>query len=347
MKPRVFVSSTFYDLKYVREDLANFIRSRDFEPIMFEDGDIGYDSGKPLDDSCYDAMRNSDMVVLIIGGQYGTNATSQEDNLSEFISITQKEFKTAYDSGIPIFAFVDGKVNAEFAIYKNNSENIEKNPKYITFNAAKDNRIFKFIDSIYKLGTIPLNDFNRISDIKDFLAKQWSDMFKKYLSMCKENQEIETIKSSVSKLESMIDKISVMMDAVGKNVLKESNEYDTVKNKQCAQQIYSLFKNNIKFMRTDPYKFNGTQNFIDSICKASELLNTYKLEEVSKDMKLQDLIVLKISSIFEQNGLMIKRWTGNFIINFMELNDYLQDEDIIIELRKLLDVKSFRELVES
>lgn len=38
MKPRIFVSSTFYDLKYMRDDLANFIRAHDFEPIMFEEG---------------------------------------------------------------------------------------------------------------------------------------------------------------------------------------------------------------------------------------------------------------------------------------------------------------------
>ena len=37
MKPRIFVSSTFYDLKYVREDLSNFIKAHDFEPIMLED----------------------------------------------------------------------------------------------------------------------------------------------------------------------------------------------------------------------------------------------------------------------------------------------------------------------
>lgn len=49
MKPRIFVSSTFYDLKYMRDDLANFIRAHDFEPIMFEEGDVGYTPGKDLD----------------------------------------------------------------------------------------------------------------------------------------------------------------------------------------------------------------------------------------------------------------------------------------------------------
>lgn len=239
MKPRVFVSSTFYDLKYVREDLANFIRSHDFEPVMFEEGDIGYEAGKPLDSSCYEAMRSADMAILIIGGQHGTDASNQaKDNISEFISITHKEFSTAVSTGIPVFAFVDAKVNTEYQIYKENIDRFKDNPDYIEFRATKDIRVFDFIRSIYGLGDIPLNEFNRISDIKDFLAKQWSDMLKKYLSQCRENKEIETIKSSISKLENLVNSMLIMLDAVGKNVLKEeSSEYIDIKIKQKAIEV--------------------------------------------------------------------------------------------------------------
>ena len=125
MKPRIFVSSTFYDLKYVREELANFIRLHDFEPIMFEDGDIGYDVGRELDKSCYEAIKTADMDILIIGGQYGTNASKQDTTkVEEFISITQTEFTSAVNNGIPVFAFVDSKVSAEYDIYKINKEKI-------------------------------------------------------------------------------------------------------------------------------------------------------------------------------------------------------------------------------
>ena len=31
--PRVFISSTFYDLKYVREDLDRFIRAMGYDPM--------------------------------------------------------------------------------------------------------------------------------------------------------------------------------------------------------------------------------------------------------------------------------------------------------------------------
>lgn len=78
MKPRIFISSTFYDLKYIREDLANFVRSYGYEAVLFEDGDIGYTPGKTLDSSCYESMRNSDMVILIIGGEYGSAASGEK-----------------------------------------------------------------------------------------------------------------------------------------------------------------------------------------------------------------------------------------------------------------------------
>lgn len=86
MKPRIFISSTFYDLKYIREHLANFVRSYGYEPILFEDGDIGYTPRKTLDSSCYESMRNSDMVILIIGGEYGSAASGEnKDDFKEYI----------------------------------------------------------------------------------------------------------------------------------------------------------------------------------------------------------------------------------------------------------------------
>ncbi|MDE6707182.1 MAG: DUF4062 domain-containing protein [Oscillospiraceae bacterium] len=245
MKPRIFVSSTFYDLKYVREELANFIRLHDFEPVMFEDGDIGYDVGRELDKSCYEAMKSADMAILIIGGQYGTNASEQDTTkVEEFISITQKEFASAVNDGVPVFAFVDSNVSAEWNVYKMNKEKFKDNPEYITFSATKDIRIFNFINSIYGLNIIPVNNFSKVSDIKDYLSKQWSDMFKKYLSQCKEKREIETIKSSIAKLESLVNSMSVMLDAVGENVLeKDSNEYTDVKKKQKTLEICNKIGN--------------------------------------------------------------------------------------------------------
>ena len=139
MKPRIFVSSTFYDLKYIREDLSNFIKAHDFEPILFEDGDIGYTPGKPLDKSCYDTMRSSDMVILVIGGLYGSPATDEEQSpFQEYMSVTRNEFRTAVNEGIPVFVFIDTKVYSEYAVYELNMKAIEERNSMIKFSATKD-----------------------------------------------------------------------------------------------------------------------------------------------------------------------------------------------------------------
>ncbi len=41
--PRVFISSTLYDLKYIRENLKFFVRSFGYEPVLSEEGAIFYD----------------------------------------------------------------------------------------------------------------------------------------------------------------------------------------------------------------------------------------------------------------------------------------------------------------
>jgi len=79
-KPRVFISSTYYDLKHIRAALENFIESLGFEAILSEKGDIAYSPDKPLDESCYREVSNSDIFILIIGGRYGSASSAQKVN---------------------------------------------------------------------------------------------------------------------------------------------------------------------------------------------------------------------------------------------------------------------------
>lgn len=186
MKPRIFISSTFYDLKYIREDLANFVNSYNYEPILFEDGDIGYTPGRSLDKSCYETMKNSDMVILVIGGEYGSAADGEKaDGFDEYISITRNEFRTAVSSGIPIFAMIDRKVMAEFKVYEANFDAIEKKRQIVNFAVTKNINVFRFVSEIRGIIKIPIQEFDRAEDIKQFIGKQWADMFKSYLNELK------------------------------------------------------------------------------------------------------------------------------------------------------------------
>lgn len=248
MKPRIFISSTFYDLKHIREDLANFVRSYGYEPILFEDGDIGYTPGKTLDSSCYETMKNSDMVILIIGGEYGSPASGErEDGFKEYISVTRNEFRTAIDSGIPVFAMIDKNVMAEYRMYEANYDLIEIEKKKLNFVSTKNVNVLRFIKEVKGVVALPVQEFEKNSDIKEFIRKQWSDMFKNYLVSLKDQKENKKIENSVNEMKALIQKMDIMLDSVGKNVLKEnSNEYDEVVSQQeiisFCNSIQELFK---------------------------------------------------------------------------------------------------------
>ena len=49
-KPRVFISSTFYDLKQIRADLDNFILGLGYDVVRNEEGGIPYGTNVKLED---------------------------------------------------------------------------------------------------------------------------------------------------------------------------------------------------------------------------------------------------------------------------------------------------------
>ena len=71
-KPRIFVSSTYYDLKHIRNSLEAFIDNLGYEAVLFESGDIPFHHDVPIDESCYVEIQTCHMLVLIIGGRYGS-----------------------------------------------------------------------------------------------------------------------------------------------------------------------------------------------------------------------------------------------------------------------------------
>lgn len=105
-KPRVFVSSTYYDLKHVHSSLDTFIESLGFESILSEMGNIAYIPDTPLDESCYREAASADIFVLLVGGRYGSEASSEEKKptrefFDQYDSITKKEYESALNRGIP------------------------------------------------------------------------------------------------------------------------------------------------------------------------------------------------------------------------------------------------------
>ncbi len=46
-KPRVFVSSTYYDLKHIRNSVETFIENLGYDAVLFESGDIPFHHDAP------------------------------------------------------------------------------------------------------------------------------------------------------------------------------------------------------------------------------------------------------------------------------------------------------------
>ena len=97
-KPRIFISSTFYDLRHIRADLDKFIESLGYEPIRNEEGDIPYGKEEELQSYCYKEISNVDILVSIIGSRYGSPASVNEHDKESHYSISQKEVKTAIEN---------------------------------------------------------------------------------------------------------------------------------------------------------------------------------------------------------------------------------------------------------
>lgn len=346
MKPRIFISSTFYDLKYIREDLANFVRSYGYEPILFEDGDIGYTPGKNLDSSCYESMRNSDMVILVIGGEYGSAASGEKkDEFKEYMSITRNEFRTAVESGIPIFVMIDKKVMAEYGVYEANYNAIEKENITMTFPTTKNVNVFRFIKEIKGIVTLPIQEFERSSDIKGFVSKQWADMFKNYLNSLKEKRENKKIESSVDDMKALIQKMDVMLNSLGENVLLKDNpdEYKEVINKQEILEFCNSLIKNFGWHKDDIYDaYYDREEFITRLLKC--LLELKEKNILSKKISEEDFSV--IMNIFDRHEIKPPSFFWGYDIDKkMDLLSKTQNKKAVIEI--MVKDEYFLKLTES
>ncbi|MEC5206437.1 hypothetical protein QF022_001393 [Vogesella perlucida] len=184
-RPRIFLSSTYFDLKQVRMDIERFIKDSGYESVLNEHGNIPYGNDKRLEEYCYKEIELCDMLVSIIGGRYGTQSHDGTHSISNI------ELKTAIEKGRQVYIFIEKSVMAEYRTYMANKEN--DNIHY----AAVDNvNIYRFIDEIQKLQiNNQIHPFETASDITNHLKEQWAGLFQRLLSDYGRQKEINIIES--------------------------------------------------------------------------------------------------------------------------------------------------------
>lgn len=184
-KPRIFISSTFYDFKQIRTDIDILIRDLGYEAVRNETGDIPHGMEKKLDEYCYKEIDNVDILVAIIGGRFGSTSSKEE------YSITQMEIQEAIKKNKPVFIFIEESVSHEYETYILNKDNGTIKYKYVD-----DIKIFKFIEHIKGIPrNNPIFTFKSSQDVGKILKNQWAGLFKNYLQENSMKSELNVVKN--------------------------------------------------------------------------------------------------------------------------------------------------------
>lgn len=246
-KPRVFISSTYYDLKHLRASLENFVDKLGYEPVLSEKGDIAYLPDKPLDVSCYKEVENADIFVLIIGGRYGSEATGDKKKFNhkffeQYESITKKEYEEASRKDIPTYIFIESNVYAEYRTYLKNKTNEE-----IKYAHVDSVNIFSFIEEIIlKPLNNPIQPFEKFSDIENWLKEQWAGLFKDLLRRLSSQEQLSDLSTKVEELGEINKTLKTYLESLMKNINPDTSNalIETEKRRLEDAKIREEFKNN-------------------------------------------------------------------------------------------------------
>lgn len=211
-KPKVFISSTCYDLAHIRDGLCSFIKSFGFEPVLSENGDIFFHPDLHTHESCINEISNCQLFILIIGGRFGGKYISEKTK-----SITNAEYEAAAQLRIPIFTYIKRNVLDNHHLYQENKDQsfIDK-LKFPAIDNPKDaSNIFNFINKVRKSSiNNAYEPFESITDIEEHLRKQLAAMFFDFLKNREISLQINSTSKSVDSLVLTTDKLEALVKSL-------------------------------------------------------------------------------------------------------------------------------------
>jgi hypothetical protein len=163
--PGVIVSSTYYDLRQVRTDLAHFIeRDLGYRPLISEHNSFPIDPDVNAIDNCRRRVeQDADILVLLIGGRYGSLESSSGK------SVTNIEYLAARAKGIPVYAFVEKRTLALFEVWQAD--------KTVSLAGLVDAmQLFAFLEEVRVTHQVWTTPFEVAQDITSTLRTQFGYM---------------------------------------------------------------------------------------------------------------------------------------------------------------------------
>ena len=258
-RPRIFISSTFYDLRQVRSDIDRSILELGYEPVRHETGAVPYSRDEPLESGAYREIDLSDVIVFIMGGRSG----SQSEEYPGY-SISQAELKRALDNGIQVFIFVESGVFNEYKTYKMNKKSEE-----IRYSSVDNVKAFSFLEELYSLPTNnPITPFEVANDISSFLKQQFAGLFHRFLQEQKRQQEVRVLDEMHSVAKTLNELVSFL-------TVERKNSDDAIKSILLAN--HPAFRILAKLTK-NPYRV-----FFTTRKEMAAWLGARKWEQVAED----------------------------------------------------------------
>ncbi|VFB08884.1 Uncharacterised protein [Aeromonas salmonicida] len=228
--PRVFISSTCYDLKHIRENLKYFVRTIGYEPVLSDDGDVFYNPSAHTHDSCLKEVETCQLFILIIGGRYGGLFNGSEK------SITNTEYQTAVSNNIPVFALVEHGVYSDHFVYSKNLKQPENIANQINYPSSDSTKIFEFVDEVRRNVTNnAIFSFRDFSDMETYLKKQWAGMMYDFLSNRLEEDRskitinlLENLGIATKKTEELLKLVARQNQSSGSSIENEIENIDRI-----------------------------------------------------------------------------------------------------------------------
>ena len=274
-KPRVFISSTFYDLRSIRLELDKFLTNIGYESVRNEEGDIAYGSTESLENYCYKEISNVDILISIIGNRFGTPSEGDKER-----SISNIELRTAIEQKKHVFIFIEKSVFIEYGTYLLNEEKENIEYKYVD-----STNIYKFIKEIKSLhNNNNIKDFENVDDITSYLREQFAGLMKNFFvqeQRMYETNLIKGINETAKTLKELVD------------YLQDTNEGKEKELKEIIKTSHPII-GELKRILQIPYKF-----YIEDFNDLKDILGARKFRQSIIDKKE----IYVFSRHFENNNV--------------------------------------------
>jgi hypothetical protein len=174
-RTRVFVSSTYFDLAQVRDDIHATLAGMGHQPILSELRSFPVLPDLSTIENCRRNVReNTDIFVLIVGGRRGSLDPASDR------SIVNIEYDAAVQAGLTILVFVSEDVQRMLPVW-------EKNPNMDVSTYVDSADVFRFVKRIRDTQRWTFG-FQRASEIAETLKIQLSTLLRYLLDRRRGNR---------------------------------------------------------------------------------------------------------------------------------------------------------------